>query len=445
MKSKLPETPLDALNISGALRAAVKTIHTWADVSGCWKYPSKKAAGDFEDMSLIDKIYWGYKSKNPITRAEKGSGLETFFKDNSAALTLPGGFEKKQTVTFGAAGDLIKVPGLENSQDKLYDDVADLLFNNDISYANLESQLTNQDLGAYTFSAKETPPLCCTTEQYNALRTHRGKQLTVMHTACNHTLDMGLEGLETTLARLEEDNIMYLGAHRAPGEQLKGQIIEKNGVKIGFVAATYGLNGKTIPEGKEYMVNVVPFHRKDPDGNKTDISLLNRQIFDCKEQKCDIIIASLHWGYEYEFFPRQAQVEMAHEIIEMGVDVIVSHHAHVIQPLEYYRPQRDPGKTAIIAYSLGNLTSSFSAPHIVLSAILNLTFVKGTVNGKEKTFIRDAKLTPVVQTETLAGDLPAIRIEKLETLSAKKNKPGAEKDYISDIERYAALVSVKKA
>ncbi len=443
MKSKLPATPMDALNISGTLRAAIKTIHTWANVSDCWKYPSKKAAGDFEDMSLMDKIYWGYKSKKPITRAEKGSGLETFFKDNPTALTLPERFEKKHTVTFGAAGDLIKVPGLENSQEMLYEGVADLLFNKDISYANLESQLTNQDLGAYTFSAKETPPLCCTTEQYNALRTHRGKQLTIMHAACNHTLDMGLEGLETTLARLQEDNILYLGAHRAPGEQLKGQIIEKNGIRIGFVSATYGLNGKTIPEGKEYLVDVVPFHRKNLNGDKVDISLLNHQIFYCKEQKCDIIIASLHWGYEYEFFPRQAQVEMAHEIIEMGVDVIVSHHAHVIQPLEYYRPQRDPGKTAVIAYSLGNLTSSFSAPHIVLSAILNLTFIKGILKGDKQTFIHDAKLTPVVQVESLEGDLPVLCIEKLETLSAKKNEPGAEKDYISAIEKYATLVSVK--
>ncbi|MDQ1354542.1 MAG: hypothetical protein QG657_4851 [Acidobacteriota bacterium] len=441
MKSKLPATPMDALNISGALRAAIKMIHTWADVSGCWKYPSGKAAGDFEDMSLMDKIYWGYKSKKPITRAEKGSGLETFFKNNTAVLTLPEGFETKHTVTFGAAGDLIKVPGLENSQEMLYEGVADLLFDKDISYANLESQLTNQDLGAYTFSAKETPPLCCTTEQYDALRTHRGKQLAVMHMACNHTLDMGLEGLETTLARLQENNILALGVNREPGEQQKGRIIEKNGVRIGFVSATYGLNGKNIPEGKDYMVNVVPFHRQNPDGDKADISLLNQQIFFCKEQKCDIIIASLHWGYEYEFFPRQAQVEMAHEIIEMGVDVIVSHHAHVIQPMEFYRPQRDPGKTAVIAYSLGNLTSSFSAPHIVLSAILNLTFVKGAVNGEEKIFIRDAKLTPVLQMETLSGDLPAIRIEKLETLSARKGETGVEKDYISAIEKYAALVS----
>ncbi|HLP61266.1 MAG TPA: CapA family protein [Candidatus Deferrimicrobium sp.] len=443
MKSNLPATPMEALAISGALRTAVKIIHTWADVSGCWKYPSPNAAGDFEKMSLLDKMYWAYKSKKPVTRAEKGSGLESFFKRNRPPITLPDGFEIKNTVTFGAAGDLIKVDGLENSQDKLYEGVADLLFNKDISYANLESQLTAQDLGVYYFNTKETPPLCCSPEQYNTLKSFKGKRYTMLHLACNHTLDMGLEGLETTLNQLQDDNILELGANRYPGEQKKGRIIEKNGIKIGFVSATYGLNGKKIPEGKEFMVNVVPFHHNDPAGNRVDISLLNQQICYCREQKCDLIIASLHWGYEYEFFPRQAQVDMAHELIEMGVDAIVSHHAHVLQPMEYYRPQRDPEKTAVIAYSLGNFTSSFSAPHIVLNAILNLTFVKGTVKGEEKTFIQDAQLTPVVQVESMDGDLPSLRFEKLETLSAKKSKTSAEKGYISALERYAALVAVK--
>lgn len=443
MKSNLPKTPMDALSISGALRAIVKTIHTWADISGCWKYPSANAAGDFEKMSLLDKMYWAYKSKKPISHPEKGSSLKPYFTTNTGPIALPQGFEKKHTVTFGAAGDLIKVPGLENSQDKLYEEVADLLFNKDISYANLESQLTSQDLGAYTFSAKETPPLCCTKEQYDALKSHQGKQYTMLHLACNHTMDMGLEGLETTLAQLQEDNILELGVNREPGEQKKGRIIEKNGIKIGFVSATYGLNGKTIPKGKEYMVNVIPFHQKDSESNKVDISLLHQQILYCREQKCDIIIASLHWGYEYEFFPRQAQVDMAHEIIEMGVDAIISHHAHVLQPMEFYRPQRDPGKMAVIVYSLGNLTSSFSAPHIVLNAILNLTFVKGTVNGEEKTFIQDAQLTPVLQIEAMINNLPSLHIEKLETLSAKKDETWVDKEYISALEKYVNLVLTK--
>lgn len=440
MKSRLPETPLDALSISGVLKFIVTTIHRCADVFGFWKHPSKKAAADFEDMSLLAKIYWGYKSKNPVLKGEKGAHLEAFFKNNKKALSLPGNFEEKHSVTFSAVGDLIKVEGLENSRDKLYEKAADLIFDKDISYANLESQLTNRDIGGYTFSEKETPPLCLTKDQYDVIKGHKGKQFTVMHTACNHTFDVGLEGVETTLAQLAKDNILDLGTNRHPSEQQKGRIIEKNGIKIGFVSATFGLNGKVVPEGKEYTVNVVKFHpyQKKQADSKPELTLLNNQIAYCREQGCDIIIASLHWGYEYEFFPRQHQVEMAHALVEAGVDVIAAHHAHVLQPVEYYRPQRDPGRTAIIAYSLGNLTTSFSAPHLVVSGVLNLTIVKGHVNGEEKTVVREARLIPVVQRDFLAGDLPVIQLEKLETFS--ENKTREERDYISAVEKYARLV-----
>lgn len=442
MKSRLPATPLDALSISGVLKFIVTTIHRCADVFGFWKHPSKKAAADFENMSLLAKIYWGYKSKNPVLKGEKGADLEVFLKNNKKALLLPGSFEKEHSVTFSAVGDLIKVEGLENSRDKLYEKAAGLIFDKDISYANLESQLTNRDIGGYTFSEKETPPLCLTKDQYDVIKGHKGKQFTLMHTACNHTFDVGLEGVETTLAQLEKDNILDLGTNRHPSEQQQGRIIEKNGIKIGFVSATFGLNGKVVPQGKEYMVNVVKFHpyQKSQVDAKPDLTLLKDQIAYCREQGCDIIIASLHWGYEYEFFPRQHQVEMAHAIVEAGVDVVVAHHAHVMQPVEYYRPQRDPGRTAVIAYSLGNLTTSFSAPHLVLSGILNLTIARGKLKGQEKTFVQEAQLIPVVQRDLTDSDLPIIQLEKLETFSSGAYNSKEEKDYVSAVEKYARLV-----
>jgi poly-gamma-glutamate synthesis protein (capsule biosynthesis protein) len=433
---------MEALSISGALRFAVKTVHTFAGMFGAWKRPSVKAAADFEEMTLMHKFYWGYKSKKPVMKPEKGLETGTLFKRSAGAFSPPGEFEVTNTVTMGAVGDLIKTAGLENSRDNLYENVADLVFDRDISYANLESQLTAGDLASYTFSEKETPPLCCSDADYDALKGHKGKVFTVMHTACNHTLDMGLEGLETTLDRLEKDNIIDLGTNREPDQQSMGRVVEKNGVKVGFVSATYGLNGKEVPPGKEYMVNVMKFHRRLPGGEEVDLSLLHRQIDFCRGQGCDIIVASLHWGYEYEFFPRRRQVDIAHAVVEAGVDVIISHHAHVIQPVEFYRPRRDPRRTAVIAYSLGNLTSSFSAPYLVLSGVLDLTIVKGKAAGQEMTFVRDARMIPVVQWETREGDAPAIRLERLDALSAARegNISKEEKDYISAIEGFAEFV-----
>jgi hypothetical protein len=452
MKSRLPADPMEALSLSAALRFVVKTIHSAAHWFGFWKRPSRKAAADFEDMSLLHKIYWGYKSRNPIIKMEKvtddSEPLETIFTSDfnpNRSIELPPGFEQMHTVTFGAVGDMIKVEGLENSSDFLYESVADLIFDKDISFGNLESQLTSKGIGGYTFSDKDTPPLCCSIDQYDALRKHNGKSFTALQLANNHTMDMGVEGLETTLKRLEKDNIMDIGTNRRPDEREKGRIVEKNGIRIGFISATYGLNGKEISAEKEFMVNVIKFHRDQLNSKQNsiqcDLSLLKCQIRHCRENNCDIIIAALHWGYEYEFYPRAHQVKIAHTLAEEGVDVIVGHHSHVVQPVEFYRPQCAPDKTTVIAYSLGNLTSSFSAPYLVLSGILNLSFVKGSLNGDIQTFVRDVTFSPVVQREYIDVNKSIIRLERLGTLSeAKDEVQPEEKNYISAVETFARSI-----
>ncbi|MCP4214490.1 MAG: hypothetical protein GY765_07525 [bacterium] len=436
MRNTLPRNPLEVFRISGALRFAVNTMNKCADIFKFWKQPSLKAAGDFENMGLMDKFYWSYKSIRPIVVPENGNPIADIIKNNTPP-QLPKGFEISHKVTISAVGDLIKVDGLENSRDKLYEHVVEDIFRKDISIANLESQLGPDDAADYVFTSKEPPPLFCTPKQYEALKGHKVKQFSVLNTACNHTFDMGLEGLERTLQQLEKDKIKDLGTNRRSSEKKNGKVIELNGIRIGFVSATFGLNGKVVPKGKEHMVNVVKFHKKGEDESFTP-ALLKEQIHFCKQKHCHIIIASLHWGYEYECFPRSRQIETAHAIIEAGVDVIISHHPHILQPLEFYTPKRAPKKTAVIAYSLGNLTSSFSAPYLVLSGILNLTIFKGTDKGREMILIGDVKLIPVVQLEKENEGNRYFQLKKLSKLKAASGDQ-EEEDYISAIKSYADL------
>jgi poly-gamma-glutamate synthesis protein (capsule biosynthesis protein) len=183
----------------------------------------------------------------------------------------------------------------------------------------------------------------------------------------------------------------------------------------------------------------VKFHK--PNGSP-DLSLLKDQISYCREQHCDIIIASLHWGYEYEFYPRKHQVKVAHDIVEAGADIIVAHHAHVIQPVEFYRTKRDPDRIALIAYSLGNLTTNFSAPHLVLSQVINLSMAKGAIKKRERTYIESAEIIPVIQVESEVDDLPAIRLKKLDAVldEVKESEDEQAKEYLSQVAYYAELI-----
>jgi len=69
---------------------------------------------------------------------------------------------------------------------------------------------------------------------------------------------------------------------------------------------------------------------------------------------------------------------------------------------------------AVIAYSLGTLAWTFSAPHLVLSAILNLTLVKGLIQDREETYIEHADVTPVLRSYMEQDNKVITKIDTLE-------------------------------
>jgi poly-gamma-glutamate capsule biosynthesis protein CapA/YwtB (metallophosphatase superfamily) len=436
MSRNLPSTPADVVDASPAFRLKMKAVLRLARVFKFWEHPYKNAATSYEEMSTLDKIYWFHKNTNPITRREKGERAADLLVTDSRVAGLPQGFEKHSSLTVGAAGDLFYADCLEHSKDVLYENVADLLFDQDISYANFECPLTGKAPEQAAPIDKEAPLTSCTRAQFDILKGYKDRRFTVLNTANNHMLDMGVYGIETTLKAFSDEGILDTGTNRKPDEFGQGKILVSEGIKLGFVSATFGLNGHEMPAREAYRINVSKLTSKYVE---PDLDLLKRQIDHCKSQECDFIIASLHWGHEYEFFPRQQQVKAAHALIEWGADAIIGHHSHVIQPVEYYRSRRDPQRIAVIAYSLGSLAWTFAAPHIVLSTILNLTLTKGSLQGRNLTYIEKARATPVFRNYTSSGDKILTRIEKLAGhLDGRGGS--ARQDHIANIKRYADLV-----
>jgi poly-gamma-glutamate synthesis protein (capsule biosynthesis protein) len=107
---------------------------------------------------------------------------------------------------------------------------------------------------------------------------------------------------------------------------------------------------------------------------------------------------------EYELYPRPGQIELAHHLAELGVDAIVGHHPHVVQPVEYYRTRRDAERVVPVFYSLGNLTNPFSAPHLCRSGVARVALARGaTKDGNWRTYVKSATLSEVVQVADIAG------------------------------------------
>jgi poly-gamma-glutamate synthesis protein (capsule biosynthesis protein) len=382
-----------------------------------WKYPRNRDPDKIFSkgfQNIFDKMYRDYKMVKPIIKPEKNSKLKEYFEEKNRQINkplLPKGFQRKTSVKFSAVGDLMNAKNLENSKEKFYDKIEDYIFNADISIANLESSLTRSKVENKGFKINAS------LDQFNVIKGHKNKHYTIFCTANNHILDNGIEGFATTHYRLEKEGFLYVGTNRSNENQKKGLIIKKNEIKFGFLAATYSVNKNPFPNGKKYLVNLIPFHNFR---GKVDISLLEDQISYCKSKNCDFIVVSLHWGHEFEFFPRKNQVKIAHQLIEYGADAIISHHTHNIQPYEIYQTRRDPNRKAPIFYGLGSLSSLWSNPYFSLSLIANFDVVKGYVNGVSKTLVEHVIGIPVLQMEYTCKKKKYIQIEKLRDLINSK-------------------------
>ena len=159
--------------------------------------------------------------------------------------------------------------------------------------------------------------------------------------ATNHTYDKGYAGIESTLKCWREHypQTTVLGIH-TDASQTDYSICVHDGLKIGFVNYTYGLNG--ITRTKDYSVDLL----SDPDIDNTMTECCN---------KSDIQIAILHVGEEYRYTPTEYQKQQVNRFIDLGADVVICAHPHVVEP--YQMVTTPDGNTGLVYYSLGNFIS----------------------------------------------------------------------------------------
>lgn len=231
--------------------------------------------------------------------------------------------------------------------DPLYAHIADIIAGSDIAFINQEVMLTGQ-VSAY-------PNLAAPAEVADALIK---VGFNVINLATNHSLDKGVKGLEACLENVHARPFEgIIGAFRTEEEAAQLCILEKQGVRFGFLSYTYGLNGYRLPEGKEYMIALI-----DEDKMQQDLTAIR--------PLCDYLVVSMHWGNEYQHKPNQYQEQLAQLLCDGGADLIIGTHPHVLQPVEWI--ESDTGHKTLCAYSLGNFISGQHKRPTMLGGILDL-------------------------------------------------------------------------
>lgn len=139
-------------------------------------------------------------------------------------------------------------------------------------------------------------------------------------TASNHTLDKGVPGIEATIANFERVGITQAGMARTPAE-IEPTVLEKNGIKFTHLSYTYGYNGLSTPKGEDWRSALI-----DPDRIIADAT-------NARAMGAEFVVVSMHWGSQTAVSDSQRSI--AEKVTSSGVvDLIVGHHAHMVQPIE---------------------------------------------------------------------------------------------------------------
>ena len=334
-------------------------------------------------------------------------------------------------ITITAAGDNLLHNTVSNSCKTesgfdfrpLYRFIKDIIEPSDIAFINQEIMLTGE-VSAY-------PRMAAPAEVADALI---DTGFNVINLATNHTLDKGEKGLEACLENVKERPFdAVLGAFLTEEESKTPILVTKKGVTFGFLSYTYDMNGYSLSAGNEWKVSLI------------DRKKITREMNEIRPL-CDYLIVSMHWGVEYQHTPTSSQKDYAKLLCELGADLIIGTHAHVLQPLEILTSS-DGSRSTICIYSLGNFISNQQRIATMLGGILE---VKLVFDEDNKPVSQEACVIPTVTHYTVGSKEFAIyplseyTEELAESHGIKKHDKPLTMDYLDSLAEEVLGDAVKK-
>jgi len=271
------------------------------------------------------------------------------------------------TATIAAVGDLLIHTPINNSvknhstgeydYTEVFTPIEPYLSFSDFAIANLETRMAGPGRGYSGY------PLFNTPESFADAIVWSGFDLVAM--ANNHSMDMGVNGIYTTLENLNNVNIPAIGNYSTAEDREEIYFCDVNGINIAILNYTERTNGIPVPSSSYYACNVL------------DIDTISQEAVRARNQGADIVIALLHFGEEYQRNNNSNQENIVTTIFEGGVDCVIGSHPHVVQPVETISIMRgDETVDCYVAYSLGNFVSNQRDRYTDSGIILYLDIVK---------------------------------------------------------------------
>lgn len=241
-------------------------------------------------------------------------------------------------------------------------------------------------------------------------------------TASNHALDSGMEGIVRTLDHLDRVEVAHTGTARNRREARTPTVVDVQGVGVGHLSYTFSFNGLPLPEGRPWAANMI------------DEEAIRAEAQRARVAGAEIVVLSLHWGTEYQVEADSGQVALAQSLLAGDeIDLIVGHHAHVVQPFEKVGDKW-------VAYGLGNLTCRFpdGSPEQTQDAVIPTFTFTQTAPGHWE-------VTGVEAVATWMEYQPAARVVNLPVALSGSLPPQRQERYARALERITEYVNLRGA
>jgi poly-gamma-glutamate synthesis protein (capsule biosynthesis protein) len=255
----------------------------------------------------------------------------------------------------------------------VYSEVRDYIREADISIGNLETVtagITKKYSGYPFFNAPDDFLYALTDAGFDLLMT-----------ANNHAIDQGADGVERTINQLNKFNLHQTGTFISQEDKDSLRIFQVNGIRIAMLAYAEHTNGVPIPKGMPFIINLI------------DEELIAEDILKARKKGAEIVLVHFHYGPEYEREPSSYQQEVVNKTIELGADIIIGGHPHVIQPVDYFSSENGYLDTGFVAYSMGNFVSNQRWRYSNVGLILTIDFAKN--RNTDSVYINNVSYLPV--------------------------------------------------
>lgn len=257
----------------------------------------------------------------------------------------------------------------------------------DYAVANLETTLAGTDNG-YQYSGY--PNFNCPDTIVDGAK---NAGFDMLLNANNHSYDTSSVGMHRTIEIIRDRGLDHTGI--VDKEEEKRYLVKEiNGINIGMICYTYetdanadrvALNGMPVKAEDKNLVNAFDYNALD-----TFYAELKGHLESMKADGAEGTIVYIHWGNEYQLMENETQQKIAQAICDMGVDVLIGGHPHVVQPMALLESTVDPNHKTVCLYSMGNAVSNqrqgnltaISSAHTEDGVLFSVTFSKysdGTV------------------------------------------------------------------